>query len=102
MDDRIHKAQNYILNNLDQHYNVDDIAQEVGMSGRNLNRLFKKTTKITIGTYRENLRIERALKLLSENNTLATVAEACGLKSISHLRSLLKKHKNILPSQVYQ
>lgn len=101
MDDRIHNAQNYILNNLEQSFKIEDIAEEVGMSGRNLGRLFKKTTGITIGLYRENLRVERASQLLAEKNTFATVANACGLKSISHLRLLLKKHKDNLPSQLY-
>jgi len=102
MDDRIHNAQNYILKNLEHSFQVDDIAEEVGMSGRNLIRLFKKTTGITIGSYRENLRVERASQLLAENNTVTTVASACGLKSVSHLRSLLKKHKSILPSEFHQ
>ena len=100
MDNRVHEAQNYILNNLEHSIAIPDVAEKVNMSGRNLSRLFKKTTGITIGAYRENLRVERASQLLAEKNTVSTVAEACGLKSVAQLRTLLKKHKGLLPSQL--
>lgn len=96
MNDRVHSAQSYLLNNLESPVSIEDIAEHVFMSSRNLSRLFKKTTGITIGTYREQLRIERATQLLSENNTLSAVAKACGLKSVSHLKSLLKKGNSFI------
>lgn len=94
MDDRIHKAQNYIMNNLENSTSNLDVADSVNMSVRNLTRLFKKTTGTTLGAYRERIRVERATELLAEKNTLETVAKACGLKSVYHLRTLMKKHKN--------
>jgi len=100
MDNRVHEAQNYVMNNLEYPSTNIDIADSVNMSVRNLTRLFKKTTGITLSSYRENLRIERALQLLAEKNTLETVANACGLKSIHHLRTLIKKHKGKLPSKL--
>ncbi len=100
MDNRIHEAQNYIMNNLEYSNSNIDVADNVNMSVRNLTRLFKKTTGITLGMYRENLRIERASQLLAENNTLETIARACGFKSTNHLRILIKKHKDKLPSEL--
>lgn len=94
MDNRIHKAQSFIMNNLNSPKINIDVADHVNMSERNLTRLFKKTTGITIGLYRENLRVELALKLLKEKNTLSTITKACGLNSIHHLKTLIKKHKN--------
>lgn len=99
MDNRMHKVQNYIMNNLEYSRSNIDVADSVNMSVRNLTRIFKKTTGITLSLYRENLRIERALQLLAEKNTLETVTKACGLKSIHHLRTLIKKHKGKLPSE---
>jgi transcriptional regulator GlxA family with amidase domain len=93
MDNRVHEVQNYIMNNLESSSPNIDVADSVYMSVRNLTRLFKKTTGITLSAYRENLRIERASQLLAEKNTLETVTKACGLKSIHHLRTLIKKHK---------
>jgi transcriptional regulator GlxA family with amidase domain len=99
MDNRVHEVQNYIMNNLESSSPNIDVADSVYMSVRNLTRLFKKTTGITLSAYRENLRIERASQLLAEKNTLETVTKACGLKSIHHLRTLIKKHKGKLPSE---
>lgn len=99
MDNRVHEAQNYIMNNLEYSSPNIDVANSVNMSVRNLTRLFKKTTGITLSSYRENLRIERASQLLTEGNTLETVTKACGLKSIHHLRTLIKKHRGKLPSE---
>jgi len=100
MDNRVHEAQNYIMNNLEHSTSNIDVADSVNISVRNLTRIFKKTTGITLGLYRENLRIELASKLLTENNTLETIVKACGLKSINHLRTLIKKHKGKLPSEL--
>jgi len=93
MENRVHEAQTYILNNLDKVHTLDDIAEEVGMSGRNLSRLFKKTTGVNIGFYREKLRVERASQMLKEDNKMQTIANACGLNSTNQLRALLKKHE---------
>lgn len=91
LDDRIHEAQSFILNNLETPFSIEDIAAHVHMSERNLSRKFKLVTGISIGNYREKLRISRAKQLLEEKHTLASVAKAVGLKSISHLKSLLNK-----------
>ncbi len=100
MENRIHEAQSFILNNIEKPITTGDIAEEVNMSDRNLSRLFKKTTGVTIGLYREKLRVERASQLLTEKNTVVAVANACGLRSANQLRVLLKKHKGILPTQI--
>ena len=100
LETRIHDAQDYILNHISEKINIIDIAEEVNMSPRNLTRLFKKTTGITTGNYIEKLRVERAIGLLSEKNKVEFVTNQCGLKSSNHLRTLLKKHKDILPTEL--
>jgi transcriptional regulator GlxA family with amidase domain len=70
------------------------------MSERNLTRLFKRTTGITIGAYSEKLKVERAIHLLSKKNKVEIVAQLCGFKSSDQLRTLLKKHKGVLPTDI--
>ncbi len=94
LEDRIHKAQEYIIQHLDKQFTQLEIAESVNMSPRNLSRLFKKATGITIHTYTEILRVEKANNLLSENNKLEMVARESGFRSISQLLAVLKKHKN--------
>jgi len=100
LDSRIHNAQDYMIKHISTAFTVQDIAETVNMSMRNLSRLFKKTTGVTIGAYLEKLKVDRALHLLSENNKVETVAKLCGYKNSNQLRTLLKKHKNILPTGI--
>ena len=100
LDTRIHDAQNFMMENISTRFNLEDIAENVNMSSRNLTRLFKKTTGITIGNYLEKLRVENAVQLFFEGNKVEFVAKECGLKSTNQLRILLKKHRGILPTDI--
>lgn len=93
MDHRIHSIQDRLAQSLDQKLKVEELADEVSMSPRNLTRLFKKTTQITIGDYLEKLRVERAEQLIGEGQTMQSAALHCGLKSTNQLRSLLRRHR---------
>jgi len=100
LDSRIHNAQDYIVKHMSIAFTIYDISETVNMSERNLTRLFKKTIGITIGAYLEKLKVDRAIHLLSEKNKVETVAKLCGFKSSNQLRTLLKKHKGVLPTDI--
>lgn len=100
LETRIHDAQDYIAERLSTDFTIQDIAETVNMSPRNLTRLFKRTTGITIGNYTEKLKADRAVQLLSEKNKVESVAKECGLSSANQLRRILKKHKGVLPSDI--
>lgn len=100
LNHRIHTAQDYLTNHLAESPTAEAIAQQVHMSKRNLTRLFKKTTGITIGEYVEKLRVEKAITLLAKGHKVLFTANQCGLKSSNQLRSILKKHQTIIPTEV--
>ena len=100
LDDRIHNAQDFISSHLSTPFNIDDIAENVHMSARNLTRLFKKATGITIGHYLSKLRVEQSIHLLADGYTVDYAAKNCGLSSTNQLRTLLKKHKGIIPTNI--
>jgi transcriptional regulator GlxA family with amidase domain len=91
MDNRVHQVQDILSQSLEKKINIEQLAQQVHMSGRNLTRLFKKTTNISIGQYIDQLRAERAQHLLREGHTMQSVAGLCGLKSTTQLRQVIKK-----------
>jgi len=99
LEDRIHAVQEWLVQNFHEKHTVDDLAAIANTSPRNLTRLFKDTTGITIGQYTEKLRVERAIQLLRERVKLRTIASTCGLQSVNHLRDLFKKHTGVLPSE---
>lgn len=92
LEDRIHVVQEWISQNIDKKYTAEQLAELVHTSERNLTRLFKDTTGITIGQYIDKLRVEQALHLLREKEKVEIVAKSVGLQSTNQLRSLLKKH----------
>jgi transcriptional regulator GlxA family with amidase domain len=91
INNRIHSVQDILGQSLDKKLNIESLAEQVYMSGRNLTRLFKKTTGVTIGQYVDQLRLERARQMMREGHTIQAAAEVCGLKSSNQLRRLLKK-----------
>lgn len=100
LDQRVHLVQDNLAQHLEKKLTIEELAEEVNMSPRNLTRLFKKTTGITIGDYLDKLRVERAVQLISEGNKVDSVSLSCGLQSSNQLRSLLKKYSHALPHEL--
>jgi len=89
----VHEAQDWILHHLHEKITIDQLAGLIHTSPRNLTRLFKSSTGITIGQYIEKLRLERARQLLREHRKIEGIARECGFQSTNQLRNLFRKHK---------
>lgn len=90
----VHRVQSWIIENLKASFNLSDLADIANMSERNLSRIFKKATGVTVTDFILELRIERAKKLLyNPELSLSQVAEKCGL-SERQLRRIWTAHKN--------
>ncbi len=101
LENRIHQVQEFLVNNLAHPLNLEELAEKVHMSPRNLTRLFKKTTGITIGKYQNQLRLEQAASLLGAGQKVELVAQACGFSGANQLRELLKRETGALPSDFF-
>jgi transcriptional regulator GlxA family with amidase domain len=83
----IHQVQQHLVSNPGTRDTLGALAQRAGMSERNLTRVFKRATGISIHDYREQLRIERARDLMRNPTlTLDAVASACGFANGRQLR----------------
>lgn len=100
IENRVHQIQDYMAQHLEKGLRLENLAAEVSMSPRNLSRLFKKTTGITLGDYQDKLRLEKAVQLLATGQKVEVVSLSCGLKSANQLRTLLKKYKGVLPQDM--
>ena len=94
----IHTVQDWLIQHLEKKIRVEELAALVYTSPRNLTRLFKVTTGITIGQYIEKLRVEKAVHLLRQDNKIGSITKQCGLQSANQLRHIVKKHTGSLPS----
>jgi len=100
INEDIHVVQDWIIGNLQKKIKVEQLASLVYTSPRNLTRLFKATTGITIGQYLEKLRVEKAIHLLHQRSKIGAITRQCGLQSANQLRHIVKKHTGSLPSQL--
>jgi transcriptional regulator GlxA family with amidase domain len=98
----IHIIQDWMIQHLQQKIRIEELAALIFTSPRNLTRLFKSTTGVTIGQYLEKLRVEKAVHLLRQRAKIGAIPQQCGLQSTNQLRSLLKKHTGRLPSELVE
>lgn len=84
--------------------NLDEIADQVGISKYHLDRSFHQKFGITIFNYIKHLRIEKACRLLTENNNLKTkeIAIMVGFSSDNYFCKTFKKVKGISPNNYKQ
>jgi len=93
---KIHEVQDYMINNLSANNSVEELADLVAMSPRNLSRVFKEKTGTTIIEYLTLLRIEFAKTLVNNPEyTIEYIAAQCGFKSARQLQRILKNQKNL-------
>jgi AraC family transcriptional regulator len=78
---------------------LPEIAQQSGLSARNLNRLFLQEVGITPKDYLILRRVEKAKQLLRETKlTVTDISLEVGYNSLSKFIDTFKKNEGILPS----
>lgn len=82
---RMEDAVRLMENNLDEPLPLDELAWHVGVSRRQLERLFRKYTNTSPTRFYLSLRLQRARELLLQTDKpIIDVAVACGFSSASH------------------
>ena len=88
---QVHEVQDYLIDNLSHENDIATLASLVGMSARNLSRVFKEKTDSTILEYLTLLRIEYASTMLNNPEyTIEYIASQCGFKTARQLQRILK------------
>lgn len=86
----IHRVQDYLSDHIDQKNTLDMLASVACMSSRNLTRVFKKETGISVNHYMTLIRKERLQQLQSNPDiSRRQMAASCGLKSERQIMRLL-------------
>ena len=79
---------------------IDDLARLVGITRRQLERLFEKYLDATPSGFYMQLRLERARELLQQTGMGVTaVAVACGFSSASYFSRSYRAHFDISPKE---
>lgn len=84
-DMRIHKAIHYIEQRIDDLPSVNDMAAHVGISARQLERLFKQALNMTPAALQRMLRLQYGKwRLTNTQDSITDIALGCGFSDASH------------------
>ncbi len=96
---RVQRALSLIDPGVEQRMNVTQLAERVGLSRRQLLRLFRRETGKTPGEILTRRRLERAKSLVLHSHlSIAAISSAVGFCSQSHLTTSYKKYFGTTPA----
>lgn len=76
-----------------------DVARRVGLSVRQLDRLFANKLKCSYQNHYRRIRLERSRELLQQSAArIAEIAVACGFSSASHFTRVYREYFGVTPS----
>jgi transcriptional regulator GlxA family with amidase domain len=87
----IHHLQDWLIGHLERKLTIDEMAEMVSMSSRNLTRTFKQQTGISVHQYVTLLRLEQAKNLRHMPGiTMSDIAQQCGFANPRQLQRILR------------
>jgi transcriptional regulator GlxA family with amidase domain len=96
----VHRVQDHLMYHPESKNTLEQLADIANMSTRNLTRVFRQATGISILEYKTRLRLELAENLMrNPSYTLAIIAEKCGFEDERQLRRIWKTNFGYAPSQ---
>lgn len=96
---RMRDIMDYTLTNFNKKIELEEIAEVANMTSNAFCRYFKQRTNKTYFSFLNELRIEKACKLLQDKDYLITeISEKSGFKNISNFNRKFKELKGITPS----
>ena len=84
----------------DPDFNVDKLAEEVGLSRTQLHRKMKEITGISTGEFIRNHRLKQAARLIREGKVnIAQVAYSVGFNNQTYFSTVFKKYFGMTPTE---
>lgn len=86
--------------NMEEPLTIPEIAQHLGISDRELERLFRHYLQETPKTYYRNIRLDQARWMLQQTtDSVTNISVACGFSSLSHFTRSYQQRFQRKPSQ---
>ena len=96
----LNQARDLLHGRFNDPLNLMEIAETVGVHPTHLARTFKKYFRSTVGEYLRKLRLDWAMKQLSESeDSIAEIAAAAGFYDQSHFSHQFKQHTGFTPAE---
>ncbi len=99
----IDKLKKWISDHLSESFSIEELAAEMAVSKRTLNRRFQQYIKESPQAYIQQIRMEKARELLSTTTMpLSHVIQACGYQDESAFRRIFKRTNSLSPKHYRQ
>lgn len=99
-DEPVLKTQRLLEKNYHTNVDIEQLAQQNGMSRRNFERRFKNATGDTPLIYLQRARVEEAKKILeAENKSFDEISYQVGYEDSSFFRKIFIKHTGLRPTE---
>ncbi len=96
----IPKVMEYISKNYSRKANINEIADELRVSATYLSKKFKNETKHTFNAFLNKYRIQKAIKLINEDNMkIYEIAELVGFTEYKYFSKVFKKYLKHSPTE---
>ncbi len=98
VDPRIIEAMNFMTQNLNQEFSIDDVAAHICLSPSRLGHLFRDEMNMTITQWRDDQRISRAKQLLvTTNHSVNQIGRIIGYSDPLYFSRVFKRKAGVSP-----
>ena len=96
----IASVRKFIADNISQNLSVADVARQYNMSERQLRRLCKESSSVTLSELKQEIRHEKITELLAETSlSLRHIAERTGYADEYIMGKFFKKYEGVSPGE---
>jgi len=96
----IYKVKEWMLEHLDKHATIEELAELANMSQSKLKRLFKQIFGNSIFSYFQNYRMQEATRMLKEEKlSVSEVGYQLGFSNLSHFSRIFEEHIGLKPKK---
>lgn len=95
----VHRVQDFVIAHPERNPSLEELGRLAGMSPRNLTRVFRTATGVTLKGFAHKVKLQIASELMDNPDmTVEAVASSCGFKDARHLRRIFKEGYGVAPA----
>lgn len=98
-DNRARRIADLVYRSPDTDASLATLARGVGASERTMERLFSKETGLSFGRWRQQARLQHAMRVLSDGRSVTEAALDCGYGSVSAFITAFRGTFGVTPGQ---
>lgn len=96
----VEKARQYVLEHVEEHISLQDVADEVNISAGYLSTLFKKQYNQSFISFINQVKVERACELIAEKKYLISeISYRLGFENAYYFAKVFRRYTGMAPSE---